>query len=120
MRNPLDHFQVKFECEMLRYVNYKLKIKIVSRKKKESKKFSKFIKFISSLFCQTTMRNKKKKIFLIFSIALVIVACKSKKGSWTSADKEKAQKEVEKYSSSLEILGKNKVTILKFSLLLPI
>ena len=49
-----------------------------------------------------------KKIFLIFSIALVIVACKSKKGSWTSADKEKAQKEVEKYSSSLEILGKNK------------
>ena len=49
-----------------------------------------------------------KKIFLIFSIALVIVACKSKKSSWTSADKEKAQKEVEKFTSSLEILGKNK------------
>ena len=49
-----------------------------------------------------------KKIFLIFSIALVIVACKSKKGYWTSSDKEKAQKEVEKFTSSLDILGKNK------------
>lgn len=49
-----------------------------------------------------------KKIVLIFSIALVIVACKSKKGSWTSSDKEKARKDVEKYTSSLDILGKNK------------
>jgi len=49
-----------------------------------------------------------KKTFLIFSIALVIVACKSKKGSWTSSDKEKARKEVEKFTSSLVILGKNK------------
>ena len=49
-----------------------------------------------------------KKIFLIFSISLVIVACKSKRGSWTSSDKEKARKEVEKFTSSLEILGKNK------------
>jgi hypothetical protein len=49
-----------------------------------------------------------KKIALLFCVALVFVACKSKKGSWTSADKEKAQKEVEKFSSSLEILGKNK------------
>ncbi len=37
MRNPLDHFQVKFECEMLRYVNYKLEIKNVSRKKKNQR-----------------------------------------------------------------------------------
>ena len=49
-----------------------------------------------------------KKNALLFCVALVFVSCKSKKGSWTSADKEKAQKEVEKYSSSLEILGKNK------------
>ncbi len=49
-----------------------------------------------------------KKIALLFCLALVFVACKSKKGSWTSADKEKAQKEVEKFTSSLEILGKNK------------
>ena len=49
-----------------------------------------------------------KKIFLILSVALVIIACKSKKGSWTSTDKEKARKDVEKYTSSLEILGKNK------------
>ena len=49
-----------------------------------------------------------KKIAILFCVALVIVACKSKKGSWTSSDKEKARKEVEKYSSSLDILGKNK------------
>ena len=49
-----------------------------------------------------------KKIALLFCVAIVFASCKSKKGSWTSSDKEKAQKEVEKYSSSLEILGKNK------------
>ena len=49
-----------------------------------------------------------KNIAVLFCVALVIVACKSKKGSWTSSDKEKARKEVEKYSSSLDILGKNK------------
>ena len=49
-----------------------------------------------------------KKIALLFCLALVFVACKSKKGSWTSSDKEKARKEVEKFTSSLEILGKNK------------
>ena len=49
-----------------------------------------------------------KKIALLFCLALVFVACKSKKGSWTSSDKEKARKEVEKFTSSLAILGKNK------------
>jgi hypothetical protein len=49
-----------------------------------------------------------KKIALLFCLALVFVACKSKKGSWTSSDKEKARKEVEKFTSSLVILGKNK------------
>ncbi len=48
-----------------------------------------------------------KKNALLFCLALVFVACKSKKGSWTSSDKEKARKEVEKFTSSLEILGKN-------------
>jgi len=43
-----------------------------------------------------------KKIALLFCFAIVFASCKSKKGSWTSSDKEKAQKEVEKYSSSLE------------------
>lgn len=49
-----------------------------------------------------------KKNALLFCVALIFVACKSKKGSWTSSDKEKARKEVEKFTSSLEILGKNK------------
>jgi len=49
-----------------------------------------------------------KKNALLFCLALVFVACKSKKGSWTSSDKEKARKEVEKFTSSLVILGKNK------------
>ena len=49
-----------------------------------------------------------KKIALLFCLALVFVACKSKKGSWISSDKEKARKEVEKFTSSLDILGKNK------------
>ena len=49
-----------------------------------------------------------KKIALLFCLALVFVACKSKKGSWISSDKEKARKEVEKFNSSLAILGKNK------------
>jgi hypothetical protein len=49
-----------------------------------------------------------KKIAILFCVALVIVACKSKKGSWTSSDKEKARKEVEKFTSSLDILGKYK------------
>ena len=44
----------------------------------------------------------------LFCVALIFVACKSKKGSWTSSDKEKARKEVEKFTSSLDILGKNK------------
>ena len=49
-----------------------------------------------------------KKNALLFCLALVFVACKSKKGSWISSDKEKARKEVEKFNSSLAILGKNK------------
>ena len=49
-----------------------------------------------------------KKNALLLCLALVFVACKSKKGSWISSDKEKARKEVEKFNSSLAILGKNK------------
>jgi hypothetical protein len=49
-----------------------------------------------------------KKNALLFCVALVFVSCKSKKGSWTSSDKEKARNEVEKFTSSLEILGKTK------------
>ena len=49
-----------------------------------------------------------KKNALLFCVALVFVACKSKKGSWTSSDKEKARKEVEKDSSTLELVKTKK------------
>lgn len=49
-----------------------------------------------------------KKTTLFFLCSLLILSCKSKKGNWTDSDKQKAREEVEKFSSSLEILGKNK------------
>jgi hypothetical protein len=53
-----------------------------------------------------------KNIAVLFCVSLVFLACKidkvSMKGSWTSSDKEKARKEVEKDSSTLELVKTKK------------
>ena len=49
----------------------------------------------------------KKIIGLGFSI-LFLVACGSKKGSWTEEEKEKAIQSVEKHKAEIEAFGKDK------------